>query len=322
MAARPPPVLFHSIGGLQKNGFGTVLPIKSDGLMNVYYGVAPRITRRGQGKDVTVVGAIWFDEFTRLAPTLLPLSFMVETSPGKVQGGYLLDHYTDDLKRVNTLNRRLGAAVGGDNVGDMPRVLRLPGFKNVKYEHQPRAWLLDHHPERRYSLDQLDAALPQLPESQPATPPSREYVGDFKPHWGTPLDEADQVKLTIFLNGLGLRLHPDGRFTGACPFDHDGIFCDCDSAFYCSPVTGTWTCFCSDHVGKTSGTINALQTVGFKNSPTYRNGDELSWGEIAAMVARNPIEQYHPGRGEWQRPRPLRKMVNFTGARPWTRRTK
>ena len=57
---------FHSFELLQTDGFGKALPIKSDGLCNVYYGVAPRITRRGKARDVRVAGAVWFDEITRV----------------------------------------------------------------------------------------------------------------------------------------------------------------------------------------------------------------------------------------------------------------
>ena len=76
--------------------------------------------------------------------------------PNKVHGGYFLEQPTADLNRVERLNKRLGAAVGGDNVWNRGRILRLPGFINVKYENQPRVFLLEFHPELRYSLDQLD----------------------------------------------------------------------------------------------------------------------------------------------------------------------
>ena len=79
---------FHPIEDLQTHGFAKALPIKSDGVSNVYYGVASRIIRRGTARDVTVAGAVWFDEITRASADLPPFSFVVETSPGKVQGGH------------------------------------------------------------------------------------------------------------------------------------------------------------------------------------------------------------------------------------------
>jgi hypothetical protein len=40
------------------------------------------------------------------------------------------------------------------------------------------------------------------------------------------------------------------------------VLCDCDSAFYASPVSGSWCCFCSDHLGQASGTVQAFASLG------------------------------------------------------------
>ena len=58
----------------------------------------------------------------------------------------------------------LGLAVGGDNVWDRGRILRLPGFINLNHPGGQRAHLLEFHPDLRYTLDELDRQLPQLPQ--------------------------------------------------------------------------------------------------------------------------------------------------------------
>ena len=119
------------------------LPFRLDGKTNIYYGICPRIRREGTADAVGEAVAVWFDEITLPPPDLPPFSWLVETSVGKVQGGYFLKEAASDLEQVELLCRRLAAVVGGDNVGDRARVLRLPGFINCKYEGSQRACLLE-----------------------------------------------------------------------------------------------------------------------------------------------------------------------------------
>jgi hypothetical protein len=137
---------YHRVGDLFDKGMVAALPLHLDGQANIYYGVCPRIRKEGTASAVAVATAVWFDEITKVPPPgLPPFSWMVQTSTGKVQGGYFLKHPTRNLERVERLNRRLAAAVGGDNVGDRARILRLPGFINCKYTGE-RAHLLELHP--------------------------------------------------------------------------------------------------------------------------------------------------------------------------------
>ena len=134
---------YHLVGHLLDGGMAAALPLRLDGEANIYYGVCPRTRRRGTRDDVESATAVWFDEITRAAPDLPPFSWLLETSIGKVQGGYFLKEPSADLDWIERICRRLAAAVGGDNVGDRARVLRLPGFINCKYEGNQRAHLLE-----------------------------------------------------------------------------------------------------------------------------------------------------------------------------------
>lgn len=156
---------YHIIGELKANGFEIALPAKYDGQANVYYGVATRTRKEGTGAAAGSVGVIYCDEITKSAPDIPPFSYMVETSAGKVQAYYLLDVPTTDLRCAELLSQRLGQAVGGDTVWDRARILRVPGFLNVKLEHpeHPRAYLLERNPDLRYSLEELESVLPALP---------------------------------------------------------------------------------------------------------------------------------------------------------------
>ena len=184
----------------------------------------------------------------------------------------MLKEPTADINLVEHLNQRLGVAVGGDNVWNRGRILRLPGFINVNHPGGQRAHLLDFHPNLRYTLDDLDRLLPQLPAETagPTTSPKQQYhQGAFDPHWPCPLPQELQRRLADFLPRLNLRRGSDGRFVGSCPLPHqDGLACDCDSAFYASPVSGSWSCFYSDHLGRTSGTVRAFAPLGFSDDLT------------------------------------------------------
>ena len=287
---------FYRLSRLRQDGIEVALPGHLDGQTNVYYGVAPRYEPRkaesnaDRGDAVNLATSLWLDEITRAAPDLPPFSWMVETSLGKVQAGYLLKEPTTDLDRVEQLNERLGIAVGGDNVGNRGRILRLPGFINLNHPGGQRARLLEFHPDRRYTLEELDRRLPELPsiDTDESRPPGtgKSRSGAFDPHWPYPLPLVLQERLVDFFKGRDLQRCPDGRFAGACPRPHkDGAACDCKRAFYASPVSGSWCCFCSDHLGQTSGTVRAFAPLGFSV--------DLALDEMQAEIGK-----HHLGAGE------------------------
>ncbi len=274
---------YHLIGELKANGFEIALPTKYDGQANVYYGVATRTRKEGTGAAAGSVGVIYCDEITKSAPDIPPFSYMVETSGGTVQAYYLVDVPTTDLRCAELLSQRLGQAVGGDTVWDRARILRVPGFLNVKLEHpeHPRAYLLERNPDLRYSLEELESVLPALPAGDQDLP-LREYTGPFDPHVGTPLAQTDQDRLAAFLKDLGLLRNSDGRYAGACPFPHQDGPSTSECNFHCSPITGRWKCFGSLHVGNSTGEVDALRLIGFEAEQPV--GGELSLKEMAVLL--------------------------------------
>lgn len=144
----------------------------------------------------------------------------------------------------------MAQATGADPVVfNAERVLRFAGFTNTKYEEQPRAKLLKIT-GKRYSSDELAEVLPTDPVHRESGTPGREPPTrkpmECDPHAGG--DDVPQImtdELTTSLLAQGARWYGDGRLSAPCPFPHREGSCDCTQAFYFSPTSGRWWCFCS-----------------------------------------------------------------------------
>ncbi len=136
---------------------------------SVYYGAQPRRGEGGKAEDVAAGIAVWADlDRPAAKPSPLPTSVLVETSPGRFQALWLLDKPTNDVERIEALNRRIVAHLDADAAStDIAHVLRLPGFPNLKYANHPLARLRYCSPDRRYSLAELEAAFPEVAEGRP-----------------------------------------------------------------------------------------------------------------------------------------------------------
>ena len=156
--------LFHNIRALHVNGW--VIPgiEQWDGAANVYYGVVPRVRKGGGAADCSSAVAVWADLDYGLPPSFpLPPSVLVDSSPRKHQALWLLDPLRADLERIEYLNRAIATATNADrHACDRSRVLRLPGFSNLKYPDRPRARLRSCDPGMRYSVEDLEAACPPV----------------------------------------------------------------------------------------------------------------------------------------------------------------
>ena len=119
---------------------------------------------------------------------------------------------------VELLNRRLAAALGADQgaVCNPAAILRPPFTRNHKHATPTAVRLLELAPARRYSLAELDDALPRLqPESAPA--PGR--PGASQRHSGTD-DPLLSLEPRVYVGELlGRAPGRDGKL--ACPFHAD-----------------------------------------------------------------------------------------------------
>lgn len=87
----------------------------------------------------------------------LPPSWLLETSPGNYQAGYILDEPLNNAKAVDQLMNAIinaGLCDPGAN-GETTRLARLPIAVNGKHEPSFYCQMQDWFPERRYSLQQL-----------------------------------------------------------------------------------------------------------------------------------------------------------------------
>lgn len=157
--------------------------------LDVYIGVTGRRARGGTANDVVAVPALWAEldgstsgkghgcaskhaAWSRLASCPVPPSIIVDSGGGYHAYWLLETPLTDkdDLRQVPLWNARLrellrnDTGYAGDDVGDLARILRLPGTVNLKRKDEVRPVVLAHcDADSAYSLDYLDSVLPALP---------------------------------------------------------------------------------------------------------------------------------------------------------------
>lgn len=101
-------------------------------------------------------GTHYEDAMSRIKAAGLPMPTAVLNSGGGIHAWWRLDAPTEDAAAWSRRMKALAAALGSDqSIHDWPRIMRLPGFINWKYDTKPVAELLDVDPARVYSFDGL-----------------------------------------------------------------------------------------------------------------------------------------------------------------------
>jgi len=133
---------------ISDSAFERLVAFNRDGY-NIYFGVA---TRNMDWQPI-YIPAVWIDvDFKDLKPRLIsPLALVILRLRSDsvwpsiiVESGHGLHAYwkitagPDDHRRVKDINKRLAIRFGGDKVADVARILRLPGFYNVKDTANPQ----------------------------------------------------------------------------------------------------------------------------------------------------------------------------------------
>ena len=153
---------------------------------NIYFGVGLRRKRSGKKGDVLAIPALWVDldakdfsqgkpealaALNRLSADLCP-SMVLDSGHG-IHAYWLLEpavtlNGNGEMERVERTLRGLADHLDGDpTVADVARIMRLPGFLNVKDPENPvPCKLLDIHADRRFDLDAF-SDLGDLAPSQP-----------------------------------------------------------------------------------------------------------------------------------------------------------
>ncbi|MBS1190041.1 MAG: uncharacterized protein H6R10_1833 [Rhodocyclaceae bacterium] len=160
----------------------------------------------------------------------VPPSWLLETSPGNHQAGYLLrEPLTDGLAADRLMNAIVAAGLcdPGAN-GPRARLARLPVAVNGKHSPPFPCRLVTWAPELRYTVDELIAGL-QL-EMAPAERPKRqstrgaqERPADGDPVW-IPRPEENIILAALRSRGLYKTPLGDGKHDITCPWvkEHTG----------------------------------------------------------------------------------------------------
>ena len=132
-----------------------------------YFGANPR-KQAGESKEDGVAlarclyadfdGGVTVEEaWSRIKAAGLPMPTVTIVTGGGVHCWWRLDQPITDRKLHGRLLKALAAALPSDEAGTSgwPRVMRVPGYSNTKYEHKPVAELVDVDASRVYSLSEL-----------------------------------------------------------------------------------------------------------------------------------------------------------------------
>ena len=218
-----------------------------NGVANVYHSAIPRTRRHGTAEACGLANTTWAD-FDEGFPDDLPVapSLVVESSPGKAQAYWLLNRPCADLGRIEAVNRSIAALHGGDkNACDRARVLRLPGFRNLKYPTRPYARIVEYRPDRQHQLDDLEGIF-KAPSAKSVSKPSVKSFNAGGPSW---LNLVYR-RIVEYLSERGYLAHSsaDGSVTARCPMHEDK-----NPSLSIHPVRG-WKCF----AGCGEGRLTAL----------------------------------------------------------------
>jgi hypothetical protein len=141
-----------------------VFPHSLSGAGDMYFGVTTRTKSQGTADAVGVGLAAWSDMDDEDAAHAFPVppSAVVQSSPPrrKYHAYWFLRKPTADIDLLVRINRAIPNA--DLNATDRARVLRAPGFANLKYESRPIASLLRLDADRRYSIDELAKVFPPV----------------------------------------------------------------------------------------------------------------------------------------------------------------
>lgn len=171
---------------------------------NIYFGIATRNGKGGKTENIISIPCVWveidykdisqekvqeiIDKFP-FKPTII-----IKTGGG-VHLYFLLEQPVDlkrstDVRKVNDWIRLELSNLGGcqlDNIGDIPRILRLADTINHKYEHKPLCEVAAIN-SNIYTLDDFLKKIPKAFEKEQDKKPLRElYSGTTEGHRNTDL---------------------------------------------------------------------------------------------------------------------------------------
>ena len=143
--------------------------------LNVYVSINPRISLYGGGKAKNVLFArcifVDFDKLTideahkRLMEAKLPHPTLIVSSGKGFHFYWRLLEPVTDLELWCKIQKQFIVALNSDDcIHDTPRVMRLPGYLNMKYQDAPPCYIYEDNPTLLYNLQDLIDCLPVINE--------------------------------------------------------------------------------------------------------------------------------------------------------------
>ena len=189
---------------------------------NIYFGANPRKKRGSSNDDVAYANCLFVDfddvsvDYARkiISNSAQPLPTIEVASGHGVHFYWRLEEPIQDMESWTALMRGLIALCESDGkVKDPARIMRLPGYLNVKYEPHTECKILASRPDAEYELDDMGITpLEAVNPSATATPREIE-TGASEPHPAT---------LYFINNGAPAGERNSRLFTCACDLNGRG----------------------------------------------------------------------------------------------------
>lgn len=153
---------FRFEGGI-RSAMGTWLDRHPDSQYNLYFCPLPFSGRKRQKQLVKKSCMLYSDLDTATEYPIKP-SILWESSPKRFQAIWILDRRYEPHE-LEIFNKDLSYSIPHADRGgwDLTQVLRIPGTRNLKYDHKPQVRIRDIDLQRRYS----EKALPKRRQSSP-----------------------------------------------------------------------------------------------------------------------------------------------------------
>jgi hypothetical protein len=154
---------------------------------DMYFGANPRANKKGgTAKDVSMARCLYadFDGGTtieqakmRILESLIPQPTAIVATGGGVHAWWRLSEPCLDMDIHCAHQKALAARLGSDKcIHDAPRLMRLPGFVNTKYDHRPLCYVAAVDTDNTYSLadfpdptdeksERVSVVVPPVPKS-------------------------------------------------------------------------------------------------------------------------------------------------------------
>ena len=151
---------------------------------NIYFGVCPRIEKKGGKSSVGRLNCLWVDldakdygegkpeALKKLGAFPIPPTIIVDSGNGYHAYWRLKEsesiNTSSDILRLEAHLKGLACAIGGDSKAtDLPRILRLPGTLNLKNPKNPiPVTVVSFTPENQANLSDFDSYL-EIPKEAP-----------------------------------------------------------------------------------------------------------------------------------------------------------